>query len=199
MPLEAVGTVDEPRAARLLLHPLRRRIVELAKEPAGASGIGRALGVPRQNVNYHLGQLARAGVLRHVGEVRRRGLFEQLYQASARTYVLSPQVLGKLAAEAGPIGDAYSASYLMGLTSQVQSELGRAQAEARKQGKRIATLSVNTEFRFESAEQQRKFAEGLMKAVAELVGRHTAPAKSGRGRPYRLVIGSYAIPPERSS
>jgi predicted transcriptional regulator len=199
MAMEAVGTVDQPRAARLLLHPLRRRIVDLAKEPAGASGMARVLGLPRQKVNYHLSQLARAGVLRHVGKVQRRGLFEQLYQASARMYVLSPRVLGPLAAEAGRIGDAYSASYLMALTSQLQSELGRAQSEARKQGKRLATLSVNTEFRFESAEQQRKFAEGLMKAVAELVGRHTAPAGSGRGRPYRLVIGSYPIPPERVS
>ena len=197
--MEAVGTVDQPRAARLLLHPLRRRIVELAKEPAGASGIARVLGLPRQKVNYHLGQLARARVLRHVGKVRRRGLFEQLYQASARMYVLSPQVLGPLAAKAGRIADAFSASYLMALTSQLQSELGRARSEARKQGKRLATLSVNTEFRFESAAQQRKFAEGLMKAVAELVGRHTAPARSGRGRPYRLVIGSYPIPPERTS
>lgn len=197
--MESVGTVDEPRAARLLLHPLRRRIVEWAKQPAGASGIARALGIPRQKVNYHLRQLARARVLRHVGKVQRRGLFEQLYQASARMYVLSPRVLGPLAAEAGRIGDAYSASYLMALTSQLQSELGRAQSEARRQGKRLATLSVNTEFRFESAEQQRRFAEGLMKAVTELVGRHTAPASGGRGRPYRLVIGSYPIPPERNS
>ena len=197
--MEAVGTVDQPRAARLLLHSLRRRIVDLAKEPAGASGMARVLGLPRQKVNYHLNQLARAGVLRHVGKVQRRGLFEQLYQASARMYVLSPQVLGPLAAEAGPIGDALSASYLMALTSQLQSELGRAQSEARKQGKRLATLSVNSEFRFESAQQQRKFAEGLMKAVAELVGRHTATARRGRGRPYRLVIGSYPIPPERVS
>ncbi|MGQ0549558.1 MAG: helix-turn-helix domain-containing protein [Armatimonadota bacterium] len=197
--MEAIGTVNEPQAAQLLMHPLRRRIVELAREPAGASGLARVLGVPRQKVNYHLRRLSRARVLRHVGKVQRRGLFEQLYQASARMYVLSPQVLGPLAAHAGQVGDAYSASYLLALATQIQSELGRAQSEARKQGKRIATLSVNTEFRFESAEQQRKFAEGLMKSVTELVGRHTTPSKSGRGRPYRLVIGSYPIPPGRSS
>lgn len=198
--MEAVGTVSEGNAARLLLHPLRHRIVELAREPVGASGIARTLGVPRQKVNYHLQELARAGVLRHVGEVRRRGLFEQLYQASARSYVLSPRVLGPLAAEASAAGDAYSASYLLALSAQLQSELSRAQADARKQGKRLATLSVNTEFRFESAEQQRKFAEGLMRAVTDLVGRFTAPAEGGRGKSYRLVIGSYPIPrPERTS
>ncbi len=66
--MEAVATLDEPRAARLLLHPLRRRIVDLAKQPAGASGIARALRVPRQKVNYHLHQLAR--VLAHLRAVK---------------------------------------------------------------------------------------------------------------------------------
>jgi hypothetical protein len=95
------------------------------------------------------------------------------------------------------VGDALSASYLMALAAQLQSELGRAESEARQQGRRLATLSVNTEFRFESGEQQRKFAEGLTAAVTGLVGRFTLPAASGRGRPYRLVIGSYPIPPGR--
>ncbi|MGH7525111.1 MAG: helix-turn-helix domain-containing protein [Gemmatimonadales bacterium] len=199
MMLDAVESISGRRAAQLLLHPLRHRIVEHARKPAGASSIARALGVPRQKVNYHLRRLARAGVVRRVGKVRRRGLYEQLYQASARMYVLSPQVLGPLAADAAQVGDAYSASYLLALAAQLQAELGRARSEAQKQGKRLATLSVNTEFRFESAEQQRRFAEGLTKAVTELVGRHTAPARSGRGRPYRLVIGSYPIPPGRTS
>lgn len=193
--MHAVDSVSESAAARLLLHPLRSRIVELSKDPAGASGIARALGVPRQRVNYHLRQLARVGVLKHVGRVRRRGLFEQLYQASARMYVLSPRVLGPLAADPGRAGDAYSASYLLALAAQLQTELGRACGQAEAQGKLLATLSINTEFRFESAEQQRRFAGELRRAVTELVGKFTSPATGGRGRPYRLVIGSYPIPP----
>jgi uncharacterized protein YndB with AHSA1/START domain/DNA-binding transcriptional ArsR family regulator len=199
MAVDAVGTVSDPRVARLLLDPLRRRIVELAKDPAGASGIARLLGLSRQKVNYHLGQLARGGLLRRVGRVRRRGLFEQLYQASAETYVLSPGVLGALAAEAGPGGDVSSASSLMAVASQLQSELGRAQSKARRRGRRFATLGVNMELRFESVEQRRTFARELRKAVAALVGRYTAPLVNGRGRPHRLVIGAYPIPSAATS
>lgn len=192
--MEALNTVSESGPARLLLHPLRRRIVELAQKPSGASGIARALGLSRQKVNYHLGQLARAGMLKHVGEVRRRGLYEQLYQASARMYLLSPRVLGPLAADPARAGDSYSASYLLALGAQLQSDLGRACAQAQAQGKRLATLSASAEFRFESAEQQARFAKELRRAVTELVGRHTSPASGGKGRPYRLVVGSYPIP-----
>ena len=78
----AVG--DVRKAAALLAHPLRPRIVALAREPASATELATRLRLPRQRVNYHVRQLARTGFLRRAGQIRKRNLIEQRYVATAR-------------------------------------------------------------------------------------------------------------------
>src|SRR5215475_14989814 len=80
----AVGAVRDRGAAYCLLHPVRRRILESLREPDSASGLSRRLRVPRQVLNYHIKEMARARLLRAAGRRRRRALFEQFYVASAR-------------------------------------------------------------------------------------------------------------------
>src|SRR5437870_2531589 len=46
---------------------------------------------PRQNVNYHVKELERAGLVRQVGERRNGNFIETLYQAVAPTIVVSPR------------------------------------------------------------------------------------------------------------
>ena len=46
-------TVEDPRAAAALLHPLKARILRLAREPASAAELSRRLDLPRQRVHYH--------------------------------------------------------------------------------------------------------------------------------------------------
>ena len=158
------------------------------------------MNLPRQTVNYHVRELARAKLLTRAGRRRRRRLYEQCYVATARGYVLSPELLGKLAADPAQVADAFSASYLVGLASKMQTELGRVSGLAEKAGKRLATLSINTELRFISAEQRAKFTEELQRAIVNVVGRHSSPFRStdgtpAEGRPFRLVLGCYPIPP----
>jgi len=157
--------------------------------------------LPRQTVNYHVRELARARLLSRAGRRRRRQLYEQCYVATARGYALSPELLGKLAADPSQVADAFSAAYLIGLASKMQSELGRVSDLAAKAGKRLATLSINTEVRFTSPEQRAKFTEELQSALVNVVGRFSAPFRSAdgsdaEGRPFRLVLGCYPIPPQ---
>jgi hypothetical protein len=82
-----------------------------------------------------------------------------------------------------------------------QAELARASREASAQRKRLTTLSLSSELRFESAEQRAKFAEELRHSVIEVIGRYASPhtaadGSAGPGRPYRLVLGCYPIPPK---
>jgi len=200
-PTQQVDLVQDASRASALLHPLRLRILEALREPDSAAGLARRLHLPRQKVNYHVRELARAHFLARAGRRRKRNMTEQRYVATARGYVLSPELLGRLGPDARCIEDAFSAAYLLALTAQAQAELGRAGREAAARGKRLSTLSINTELRFESAEQRAEFARALQSAVVNVAGRYASPytradGTAAAGRPYRLVLGCYPIPPK---
>jgi DNA-binding transcriptional ArsR family regulator len=187
------------QAAVLVQHPLRPRILSLAREPASATRIAAALGEARQKVNYHVRQLYRAGLLKPAGRRKKRNMVEQRFVATARAYILAPQLVGPLAAEAAQVADAMSAGHLVALASQAQAELATVIEAAGAQGKRVATLSMSVEMRFESAEQREGFARALQSTLTKIVAEHSTPTtkrdrSAGSGRPYRLVVGCYPIP-----
>jgi hypothetical protein len=195
-PVAVAPVEDARRASALLAHPLRPRIVALARDPASATELAARLRLPRQRVNYHVRQLARTGFLRRAGQVRKRNLIEQRYVATARAYVLAPDVLGPLAATGLRPEDAFSAVRLVGLAAEVQADVSHALAGSAARGQRLATLSIAADIRFESAQQRIAFTEALQSAVADAIARHTAatvtPAGArGPGRPFRLVLGCY--------
>lgn len=191
------------QAAVLLHHPLRLKILTALLEPDSATGVARRMRLPRQTVNYHVQELARAHFLARAGRRRRRHLFEQCYVATARGYVLSPELLGKLAADPAQVADTFSVNYLLGLASKLQSELVRSADLAAAAGKRLATLSITTELRFTSPEQRAAFTQELERSIVELAGRHSSPfskvdGSAAEGRPFRLVVGCYPMPPAES-
>jgi DNA-binding transcriptional ArsR family regulator len=193
--------VVEVRRAAALLHPLRLRILEALREPDSAAGLARRFRLPRQKVNYHVRELARTHFLERAGQRRRRNMIERRFRATAQGYILSPDLLGRLGLPQIEAQEAFSADYLLGLLSLGQSELGRANREATQQGKRLATLSVSSELRFESAEQRTRFTEEMQRAIVDVIGRcaspdTTAEGRAGPGRPYRLILGCYPIPPK---
>ncbi|MGH9747926.1 MAG: winged helix-turn-helix domain-containing protein [Candidatus Acidiferrales bacterium] len=193
--------VAEVPRATALLHPLRLRILDALREPDSAAGLARRLRLPRQKINYHVRELARAKFLERAGQRRRRNMIERRFRTTARGYILSPELLGRLGVPQAQAQDAFSAAYLLGLLSLGQSELGRATREAGAQSKRLATLSINSEMRFESAEQRARFTAELQRAVVEVVARYASPfadadGSAGAGRPYRLILGCYPIPPK---
>jgi DNA-binding transcriptional ArsR family regulator len=198
-----VDLVREPAQAAILLHhPLRLKILAALLEPDSATGVARRMKLPRQTVNYHVRELARARLLARAGRRRRRHLFEQCYVATARGYILSPELLGQLAADPAQVADTFSAKYLLGLASKLQSELARSAQLAAAAGKRLATLSINTELRFTSPEQRAAFTQELQRSIIEVAGRHSSPftkadGSAAEGRPFRLVVGCYPIPPAR--
>jgi DNA-binding transcriptional ArsR family regulator len=200
VPAIAVESVrDRSRVGALVEHPLRLAILRAAAEPRSATEIAAGLGLPRQRVNYHIGRLRRAGFLVPAERRRRRGLFEQRYTASARAYVVAPEALGPVAARADQMEDRMSAEYLLALAAQTQGDLGQALADAARQGKRVATLSISTEVRFTSPEQRARFARALQKAITRVVGRHTSPSSTAEGAPaagrlFRLVVGCFPPP-----
>ena len=202
--LAAVEFVDKENRAATVLHPLRLRILRALAEPGSASDLARQFRLPRQRVNYHVRELARAGFLRRVGQRRKGGMIERRYVASARSYVLSPALLGGLGGDAAELEDRFSATYLLALASRMQAEVAQAVRDAGDQEKRLATLSLSSDFRFESPEQRARFADELQRAVLDVVGRFASPAVQADGAPtpgrlYRLVLGCHPANPKKDN
>jgi hypothetical protein len=163
------------------------------------SGSARSPRWSRLCSRYHVRELARARFLKRAGQRKKRNLIEQRWVATARAYVFAPDVLGPAAPDWRRIQDAMSAEYLAALAAQVQSDLGAIAAQAAAAGKRLSTLSLHSELRFENAEQRARFAHALHAAVLDVIARHASPASKpdgtpGSGRPYRLMLGCYPMP-----
>lgn len=190
-----VRVIDDPAAAAVALDPVRSRLLSELRTPASAAAIAERVGLPRQKVNYHLRTLESHGLVSLAEKRRWGGLTERRMVATASSYVVSPAALGPVAADPGRKMDRLSASYLVALAARVVREVGQLLRKSEELGKRLATLSVDTEVRFRSAEERAAFSRELTAAVAALVSRYHDETAPG-GRRHRLMIGAYPKPAE---
>jgi DNA-binding transcriptional ArsR family regulator len=185
-----LAVIASAAKAAALLDPLRLRLLEGLREPESAAGLARRLGLPRQRVNYHLRELEKRKLVELVGRRRRGNCTARLLRATARAYVISPAALGAVAADPASVQDRFSAAYLLAVTARALEDVGRLDERARESGKRLATLTLETEVRFASAEARGAFADELAGQIARLVDKHHDAAAPG-GRPFRFVLAGY--------
>lgn len=189
-PSADIQVIDAGAGAAALLHPLRRRILGSLQHPESATGLSRALGVPRQKINYHLRALERQSLVELVEERRKGNCTERVVRATARAYVIGPTALGALSADPERIRDRFSFAYLVAMAARVIGELAILRSRAEAEGKRLATLSLETDVRFKNAVDRAAFADELAHEVARLATKYHDPTASG-GRTFRLFIGGY--------
>src|SRR4029077_9248614 len=146
-----VQVIDDPAAATVALEPIRSRLLSELVVPASAATLATRVGLTRQKVNYHLHALEAHGLVRLARQRTWGGLTERLLVATAASYIVSPGALGPVAVDPDREGDRLSASYLVALGARVVREVGDLVRRAKDAGKRLATLSVDTEIRFRSA------------------------------------------------
>lgn len=182
----ALQVVDHPDTAASVLQPIRLRILDRLREPASATAVARELELPRQKVNYHVRELEKTGLVRHVESRKRGNCVERLVQASARRYVVAPRLLEALEADPDELRDQYSAAYLLATAARTLREVAEMREAARAAGKKLPTLTVETEIRIASPAAQQAFAGELADAVSRLVEKyHDENAESGRS--FRIV------------
>lgn len=188
-----VEVIDDPAAAAVALEPVRSRLLAELAEPASAATLAARVGLPRQKVNYHLRALEAHGLVRLAGERKWGGLTERLLVATASSYVVSPSALGPVASDPDRASDRLAAGYLIALGARVVREVSDLSRRADAAGKRLATLAVDTEVRFRSAEERAAFTQELTAALAALVSKyHDASAPGGRA--HRLVLVAHPRP-----
>lgn len=183
----------ESRTALSLLSGPRLELLRHLAEPESASGLSRRLGLPRQRLNYHLRALERAGLVELVEERRKGNCVERVVRATARAFVISPEALGELGLGVEKELDRASAAFQVATAARVLREVSTLDAAAREAGKRLVTLTLDTEIRFADARARAAFAADLADALAALLVRHHAPG-SADGRSYRLTTFVHPLP-----
>jgi DNA-binding transcriptional ArsR family regulator len=187
-----VDVIDDPASATAALDPMRAKILAILAEPGSSTTVAAALGLSRQQVNYHLRILERHNLLRLVEERPKRGLTERVMLATARAYVLSPSTLGENAAD--PAGtDRLSTRYLIAVAARMVREVAGLARLADGARKPLATLAIDSEVRFASATDRAAFTAELTAAVTALAAKYH-DEQANRGRWHRVVVAAHPIP-----
>lgn len=192
---QPVATIDDAESASALLaHPMRLRLLGALGRPDSASGLARRLDLSRQQVNYHLRELERAGFVSLEREQRKGNCVERIVRRSAAHYLVSPLALGALGdtAETDPaaLRDRFSWAYLVRATGRALRDLTVLRRRADSVGKRVPTFTLEAEARVSSPEALNVMTTEIARAVGEIVARHH-DEQSPRGRRFRVVLGSY--------
>ncbi len=186
----SLGVIVNAGQAAMLLDPLRLKLIEGLRQPDSAAGLARRLRLPRQRVNYHLRELEKQRLVELVGRKRRGNCTARILRATAQAYVISPAALGGVAVDPAAVRDRFSAAYLVAVAARTLRDVGELDQRAGKAGRRLATLTLETEVRFASADARAGFADELSTALARLVDKyHDAQAPGGHS--FRFVVAGY--------
>ena len=188
-----VEVIEDPAAATVALDPVRARLLAELAEPASAASLAVRVGISRQKVNYHLRALEAHGLVVLAAERQHGGITERLLQATAASYVVSPGAVSEAAVDPDSAADHLSARYLVALAGRAVREVGNLARKAAVVGKRLPTMTIDTEIRFRNAADRAAFADDLTASVIDLAARY----HDDDGRPHRLVVAAYPKPKEQ--
>lgn len=188
--------IDDPRRARTALHPVRMRILKALDRAASAPELAEIIGLPRQQINYHLRRLEsdRLVEAEDLGRVGRR--IDRKYSRTAASCLIAPTSLGGMVVDRRETVDRFSSAYLAATSARTLSDLARLRRVAEREGKRLPTLSLEAEVRFATPAAQRAFADALTQLFGELVARFHS-ATTPEGRTFRIFAGGYPAVADR--
>jgi DNA-binding transcriptional ArsR family regulator len=183
MAAERVQILHDSEQACVALQPVRIQILERLGEPKSASSLAPGLGIPRQQVNYHLRELERIGLVELVEERKKGNVTERLYRSVANSFLVSPLALGLVRPNPASMQNRASTDYQVAVGARLIEDLSTFEGP-------VPTLTLETAICFESQEARGQFAEELAKAIANLAAKFH---HKGSEEPYRMVI---AVHPE---
>jgi hypothetical protein len=193
---DALDIIDDPARARAALQPIRLRLLQLLERPQSAPQLAKTIGMPRQRVLYHLRTLEAQRLVeaQEHGNVGRR--VDRSYVRTATSYAIAPNTLGGIAVDPRTVADAFSSAYLSAVAGRALNDLAALGRAAAARGKRVPTLTLETDVRFASPADQRQFADELTTALATLAAKYHHP-DAPQGRTFRVFACGYPAVPSR--
>lgn len=183
----AVQLISRPEQVQALAHPLRQAVIDRLREPDTAAGVARALDRPRQQINYHLKELARCGLVEPAGERRKGNFIEQLYRAVARRFLISARFAWDQERLTALLRDRIALARLADLGEQIQQDATALIDAAMHDGAEAPSATVVAETRFDDEEARAAFLADYTEALRGLLKKHGART----GTPYRVAFAAY--------
>jgi DNA-binding transcriptional ArsR family regulator len=187
-----IEVIEDAQAAEASLDPVRALLLHELAEPGSATTLAPRVGLPRQNVNYHLRELERHGLIELVEERKRGSFTERVLRATAASYVISPLASAAVQPDPSRSPDRLSARWLLAVASRLVRDVGLLVTRSAKAGKRVATFAMDGEVRFASAADRSAFAEELTSAITALVSKYHDESAE-RGRAHRLEVAVHPV------
>lgn len=177
--------LEEIEQAEALLKPQRVEVLRQLAEPRTCSEVAEALGQTPQRVYYHVKRLVEAGLVDQVAERKVRGVHEGIYQAGARSYWLSPRLVGRIGLR--KVRDELSLGYLLDLMEQVQADIAALDRSAPE----LPSIGLSGEIRV-LPERRQEFLNELQTTLQDLFTRYGG----SEGDAFKLAVACYphAVP-----
>lgn len=191
--MKEVLYIERFEQADALFKPQRVEVLRQLAEPRSCTQVGTALGQSPQRVYYHVKKLLDADLVTQVAERRVRGIHEGIYQASAKSYWLSPRLVGVIGRRR--VQDELSLGYLLHLVEDVQADLADLDRAAASDpaAAELPTLGVSGEIRLPPG-GRKAFLDDLRGTLQELFARHGGAT----GDAFRLAVACYPKQTEES-
>lgn len=174
--------MDRLEQAEALLKPQRVEVLRQLAEPRTCTEVAQRLEQTPQRVYYHVKKLVEADLVTQVGERRVRAMHEGVYQAAARSYWLSPQLVGTIGGRR-QLADQLSLGYLLELVEEVQADLAAVDDRTAAE---MPTLGISGVVHLRP-DQRPEFLADLRNALDELLTRYGG----ADGDPFRLAVACY--------
>ncbi|GIF64383.1 hypothetical protein Ais01nite_24180 [Asanoa ishikariensis] len=178
--------LEQIEQAEALLKPQRIEVLRQLAEPRSCTEVAATLGQTPQRVYYHVKRLVDAGLATQVAERKVRGISEGIYQAQARSYWLSPRLVGRIGLRKAQ--DELSLGYLLDLMEEVQADIGALDRTAPE----LPSIGVSGEIHIRP-ERRQEFLDDLQSTLQELFTRYGG----AEGDAFKLAVACYPKGEER--
>jgi DNA-binding transcriptional ArsR family regulator len=182
-----VRVVDDLDAFQALGHPLRVRILAALREPASAAAVARAVGEPRQKVNYHLKELDRVGLVRVVERRAVGNLIETVYQAIASSFVFGDEALWADPRRAQALREQESLERLVDVGRRLHRDAAALLDRAAFDGEQIPSASLEVDVRLSTEAERAEFMRDLIKALRPVLDEYG----SREGNPFKVMVAAF--------
>ncbi|MEI8406757.1 MULTISPECIES: helix-turn-helix domain-containing protein [unclassified Kribbella] len=173
--------LEQLEQAEALFKPQRIEVLRRLAEPHTCGEVAEQLGQTPQRVYYHVKRLVEAGLVTLVEERKVRGVHEGIYQATARSYWLSPRLVGRIGG-LRRARDELSLGYLLDLMEEVQTDIAALDRTAPE----LPSIGVSGEIRV-PPDRRREFFQDLQSTLQDLFERYGG----SEGDAFKLAVACY--------
>lgn len=180
--------IEEIEKANALLQPLRIELLKQMVEPRTCTEMAAVVEQTPQRVYYHVKILEKAGLVEKASERKVRGIQEGLYQATAQSYWLSPQLVGRLGGQRQAT-DQMSLGFLLSLAEELQADIAALAPQTEQE---IPSLGLSMQIELKDEADRADFmadVQQLFQQLAEKYGNQGREATDSHL--FRLMLACY--------